>query len=122
MPIAGAIAVPNGNTYSIVGNTGISSATFPVNAAFLTGGNMNVSTSATGTAYTAFSSQVCSQLTISNDTGTKLDVRQGGAGDPFRVLDSTYYTFFGITDASQISVKRTDNSVTPVTVYARWEK
>jgi len=122
MPIAGAIAVPNGNTYSIVGNTGISGINFPVAPALLTGGNYNVSTTSAGTTFQVFPQNTASQLTICNDSGTKLEIQQGGAGNSFRILDGTYYTFFGITDTNQLGVRRLDQSTTQVIVTARWEK
>jgi hypothetical protein len=56
-----------------------------------------------------------------NDTGTKLEVQQGGAGAAFPILDGQYFPFFGITNANQISVRRADTSTTQVTVKARWE-
>jgi hypothetical protein len=87
----------------------------------LQGGNLSVTTSATGTNWTAFASQACKQLTICNDTGTNLEFRQGGAGAGMRVLDGTYYTFFGLTNANQLEVRRVDTSNTQVTATARWE-
>ena len=85
------------------------------------GGNISVQTAANGTDFVAFASQECKQLTISNSTGTEIEVRQDGAGVALPVFDSTYYTFFGITNANQLSVRRSDASTTQVTVTARWE-
>jgi hypothetical protein len=84
-------------------------------------GHASVTTAATGTNWTAFAAQLCSQLTVSNDTGTDLEFRQDGAGVTFTVFDTTYYTFFGLTNASQIEVRRKDTSNTQVTAKARWE-
>lgn len=85
------------------------------------GGNISVATSTTGADFTAFSAQACTQLTISNNTGTTIEFAVSGTGVAFPVFPATYYTFFGITDASSLSVRRTDQSDTSVTVIARWE-
>lgn len=92
-----------------------------VQPVMVSGGNISTLTSAVGTNYTAFAAQACKQVTICNDTGTTVEVRQGGAGVAIPVFDSTYYTFFGITDASQLAVRRKDTSNTQVTVKTRWE-
>ena len=85
------------------------------------GGNLSVTTAATGTNYTAFGSQACKQLTISNQSGVTIEVRQGGAGVAFQIPTAAFYTFFGITNANQLDVRRVDTSNTQVTVTARWE-
>lgn len=84
-------------------------------------GHLSVTTSGTGSTYVAFSSQACKQLTISNDSGVSLEVQQGGSGAGFVVQDGTYYAFYGIANADQLSVRRKDVSGTQVTVSARWE-
>ena len=101
--------------------SGGSSEPSDVTPSMSTGGNLSVQTAATGTNWTAFASQECKQLTISNDTGTKLEVRQNGAGVGLRIMDNTYYTFFGLTNTNQLSVRRVDTSNTQVTATARWE-
>lgn len=85
------------------------------------GGHISAQTAVSGTAYTAFGAQACKQLTILNGTGVDIGVTVGGAGVEVPVLAGTYYTFFGITNASQLSVRRVDTSTTQVTVAARWE-
>lgn len=85
------------------------------------GGHISLTTDSSGTAFTAFSSQTCTQLTISNNTGTTLEVEQGGSGVALPIFPASYYTFFGLTDASNLSVRRVDQSTTSVTVTARWE-
>lgn len=92
-----------------------------VSPAMSSGGNASAQTAANGTDWTAFASQACAQLTISNDTGATIEFIQGGTGAAFSVFDSTYFTILGITNANQISVRRKDNSTTQVTVKARWE-
>lgn len=86
-----------------------------------TAGHLSVTTSAVGTDYVAFGSQACKQLTISNDSSVKLDVRQGGAGVAFKLIAGTYYTFFGLSNANQLDVRRSDTSGTQLTITARWE-
>lgn len=85
------------------------------------GGNLSVTTNATGTTFNAFASQACKQLNISNQTGTTIEVQQGGAGVAFQIPSGAFYTFFGITNANQLAIRRTDVSNTTVTVTARWE-
>jgi hypothetical protein len=85
------------------------------------GGNIALATAATGANFTAFAAQACHQLTICNDTGTTIEVRQGGAGVAIPVFDRTYFTLFGLANASQIEARRADQAGTSVTVKARWE-
>lgn len=87
----------------------------------INGGNISVQTNATGATYNAYATQLCSQLTIVNDTGTALEVRQGGAGVAIPIASGGSFTFFGIINASQLGVRRVDTSNTQVTVKARWE-
>lgn len=85
------------------------------------GGHVSVQTAAVGTNYTAFGAQVCCQLTIANDTGTKLEVTVGGTGVALPLVDGTIYTFYGLSNTAELSVRRADTSNTQVTVKARWE-
>jgi hypothetical protein len=85
------------------------------------GGNISVQTAATGTNYTAFASQVCKQLTLSNQSGVTIEVRQGAAGVALQIPTGAFYTFFGITNANQLDVRRVDTQNTQVTITARWE-
>lgn len=94
---------------------------FPVVPTMSSGGNLSATTAATGTSWTAFGSQALRQLTISNQTGATLEFRQGGAGVGFQVPTANFYTFFGLTNANQIEVRRVDTTNTQVTVTARWE-
>lgn len=93
----------------------------PVVPTMSSGGNLSATTAATGTNWTAFGSQALRQLTISNQTGATLEFRQGGAGVGFQVPTANFYTFFGLTNANQIEVRRVDTTNTQVTVTARWE-
>jgi hypothetical protein len=93
----------------------------PVIPSMSTAGHLSVQTNATGTIYTAFASQECKQLTLSNQSGIVVEVRQGGSGVALQIPTGAFYTFFGITNANQLDVRRTDASNTQVTLTARWE-
>jgi len=93
----------------------------PVLPSMTNGGNLAVTTNATGTTYTAFASQACKQLTISNQSGVVIEVRQGGGGVALQIPTGAFYTFFGITNANQLDVRRVDVSNTQITITARWE-
>jgi hypothetical protein len=83
-------------------------------------GNVTITTSATGTDYVAFADRPAKAVAISNNSGTSLSIRQDGSD--FILPTASIFKFDGIEDASQLSVKRTDESDTPVTASARWER
>lgn len=85
------------------------------------GGHISVTTDSSGTSFTSLSSQACKQVTIANNSGTTIEVQQGGTGVGFPIFPSTYFTFFGLTDASNLGIRRVDQSTTAVSVIARWE-
>lgn len=85
------------------------------------GGNTFVTTSTTGTNWVTYPAQACKQLTLSNQSGATVEVRQDGAGVSLHIPTGVFYTFFGINDASQLSLKRVDSSNTPAYISARWE-
>jgi hypothetical protein len=85
------------------------------------GGNTSVQSAAVGTNYATFAAQACTQVTIVNDTGTDVEFRQDAAGVALTVKDGNIFSIFGLTNASQIGVRRKDTSNTQVTVKARWE-
>lgn len=85
------------------------------------GGHASVQTANPGTGYALLAAQACKQVTIINDTGTTILVQQGGAGVGVPVFDQTAFTFFGLTNANNLGVKRKDDSNTQVTVALRWE-
>jgi hypothetical protein len=86
-----------------------------------TGAFISMTTSASGTPYVSFASQLCSQLTISNDSGSSLDVLQNSTGVAFKIIPLTYFTLYGLQNANTISIRRSDTSSTQLTVTARWE-
>jgi hypothetical protein len=85
------------------------------------GGNGTVQTAATGANYTQLAAQRCSQVSIVNNSGAAVGVRQDGAGAEVPVFDQSYFTFYGLSDASQLSLRRVDQSNTQVSVAYRWE-
>lgn len=90
-------------------------------ASFSAGGNLSVSSNADGVSFVTLPAQACTQLTVINDTNFSFEVRQGGAGVAVPVLAQSSFTFFGVTNANQLSVRRKDNEVEVVNIYARWE-
>jgi hypothetical protein len=74
-------------------------------------------TAATGASWTALSSQACFECLILNNTGTTIEIRRGGAGTGLPIPSGNAYTFRGITNANQLSIRRVDTSNTQVTVY-----
>ena len=111
----------SGGSFAGLTNAQLRAAVVPTNPQMVSGGHLSVTTANPGTNFTAFATQVCEQLTILNDTGTKLEVRQDGAGVAVRVADGAIMTFFGLANANQLAVRRADTSNTTVTVTARWE-
>lgn len=86
------------------------------------GGHLAVSTSGTaGATFVPFAAQACKQLTIANNTGTVIEVQQGGTGVALPVFSGSYFTFFAAGDASSFAVRRVDQVATAVAVQARWE-
>lgn len=102
-------------------NTELRAAPLEVHPGFATGGNISVSTAANGTDFVVFTARACAQLTVVNDSDVVFEVRQGGAGVACPVLSQSSFTFFGISNANQLSVRRKDTGTEPLTVYARWE-
>lgn len=96
-------------------------ATLTVAPVLTAGGHISATTAASGTGYVAFAAQACKQLTICNGSGVDIGVTVAGAGVEVPVFAGTYMTFFGITNASQLHVRRVDTGVVQVPVTARWE-
>lgn len=92
-----------------------------VRPAMESGGNTSAQTNASGALFTAFAPQAARQLTIVNATGQDIEFQQNGTGGTVPVINGTAYPIYGLQDASQIAVRRIDQSNTQVTVKARWE-
>ena len=82
-------------------------------------GMVSVQTSTLGgLTYVPFAAKACNSLTIVNDTGISIDIFRTGDPLPYPVLATQTHVFLGITDASNLSVRRTDQSPTQITVTA----
>jgi hypothetical protein len=79
---------------------------------------VSVTTAATGTNWTAFSSQACDALDIVNNSGTAVEYRRGGSGSSIPIPSGSARLVLGIENANEISVRRTDTSNTQVTLTA----
>jgi hypothetical protein len=79
---------------------------------------LSLTTAATGTNWTALSSQACTSVLIVNDTGTKLSARIGGAGNAMPVPDGSGLKLYVAANANEVSIQRADTSNTQVTVAA----
>lgn len=78
----------------------------------------SVTTAATGTNYTAFSSQTCNALDIVNTSSVAIEYRRGAAGTAMTILSGSSRLVVGITNANQIDVRRVDTSNTQITIPA----
>lgn len=85
------------------------------------GGTIALQTNATGATFNTFGSQACKQLTVVNDTGTKLEFKFASETVYLPLPDGQVYTFYGIANANEVSMRRADTSNTQVTAKARWE-
>jgi hypothetical protein len=79
---------------------------------------MSVTTAATGTNYTAFSSQTCNSLDIVNTSSVAIEYRRGATGNAMTILSGSSRLVVGITNANQIDVRRVDTSNTQITIPA----
>lgn len=83
-------------------------------------GQASVTTSASGTAYTPLTSQLCSNVTIMNATGQSLDVSRDGGTTKIILPNGASFCNGNIANANTISIRRTDQSATQVTTYYNW--
>ena len=81
---------------------------------------VSLQTNATGATYNAFASQACEQLDIVNTapTAVDLEVRRGGSGNTIIVPAGSSRMFVGLSNASDLQVRRLDQSNTQVTFTA----
>jgi len=79
---------------------------------------MSLTTAATGSNYTAFSSQTCNSLDIVNSSSVAIEYRRGATGNAMTILSGASRLVVGITNANQIDVRRTDLSNTQITIPA----
>jgi hypothetical protein len=78
---------------------------------------VSLQTNATGTTYNAFGSQACEMLDIVNTAvaAVDLEVRRGGSGNTIIVPSGSSRMFVGLTNASDLQVRRLDVSNTQIT-------
>jgi hypothetical protein len=86
------------------------------------GGNDSVQTSATGANYVTLTTNPARVIHIINDSGTTIEVRQNAAGVTVPIASGTGFSFFGIYNANELSLRRVDVSGTQVTLKYRWER
>lgn len=98
--------------------TGLSARVIPQMA---NGGHISIQTAANGTDWVAFENKTCKQLNVSNQTGNTIEVRQDGSGVGLQIPTGAFYTFFGLVNSNQLSVRRLDLGTGQLTVTARWE-
>ena len=79
---------------------------------------LSLTTAATGTNYTAFSSQTCQSLDIVNTSSVAIEYRRGATGNSMTILSGSSRLVVGITNANQIDVRRVDQSNTQITIPA----
>lgn len=80
---------------------------------------VSAATSATaGATATAFGSQACTGLDIVNNSTVDIEYQRGGAGLFMTISAGTSRMVTGITNASQISIRRVDQAATAVTIKA----
>lgn len=79
---------------------------------------MSLTTAATGTNYTAFSSQACNSLDIVNTSSVAIEYRRGATGNSMTILSGSSRLVTGITNANEIDVRRVDTSNTQITIPA----
>lgn len=88
---------------------------------FTKSGNLDETTIAGGAAWTKLPAQALSQLTVYNDTGFTLEMRQDGAGGSAILWTEREGVFFGIKNSNQVELRRRDQGAEAVQVQARWE-
>lgn len=75
-----------------------------------------VTTAAAGATYTPLADLDCNTVILLNNTGTSLEIQNtGDTGHSFILPDGTADIFSGITNASQLQVRRADVSNAQVT-------
>ena len=79
---------------------------------------MSVTTAATGSNWTAFSSQACNALDIVNSSSVAVEYRRGATGNAMTILSGSARLVVGIANANEVEVRRVDQSNTQVTIPA----
>ena len=95
------------------------SASLSVVEALPTTTNFSVQTAATGASFVALASASCNVVRIVNawPGAVDIEVRRGGTGVTIPVPGGAERAFDGVTNASDLQVRRIDQSNTQVTIY-----
>lgn len=75
-------------------------------------------TSATGATFVAFPSQPCKEMQIVNLTGAQIEYCYNGTGNAIGIPTGASKYVLDIQNANQVSIRRSDQSNTQVTVSA----
>lgn len=79
---------------------------------------LTATTQASGTGWTTFDSTKCDTLEILNNSGTVLEYRRNASGNSMKIPDAWVSIIDNISNADQISIRRSDLSTTQVSVSA----
>ena len=86
----------------------------------LASGIGQVTTSASGSLFTALSSQACKSLTLLNHTLYDIEFQLNGSGAAISVRSDMGFQVNGITNATQVSVRRRDQSGNQIVIQYNW--
>lgn len=79
---------------------------------------ISVQTSATGANFATFASQACTMMEIINNSGADIEYQRNGTGNTIWIPNNGTRMISGISNASQIGIRRIDQTSTQVTVAA----
>jgi len=84
---------------------------------------LSLSSNTTGTTWNSFSTvNPATVLHVLNNSGTTLSFRRSGdTSAEFQLPTGVAWSFRGLSDSSQIQMRRTDTSNSSVTIYAEVE-
>lgn len=85
------------------------------------GGNLRLTLTNGTSTFLPFGDQACSRLLLINATGQTVEFQRGGAGDAVPLLNGMTVPIEGLTNANQISVKRSGVNNAGEVVGAVWE-
>jgi hypothetical protein len=78
----------------------------------------SIQTNATGTNFNVFPSTQCKQIILANNTSVDIEYQRLGVGSAFPIPAQSAKTITGITNASQIGIRRIDQSNTQISLAA----
>lgn len=74
-----------------------------------------------GAAFVPFPNFPCKQISPVNLSGTDIDIRREGDDVWLTMVSGMFWTFRGITNANQISLRRSDQSTNQISLVAEAE-